>query len=206
LLAKPRRRPRRSLPSSSSSPSVSPASAPTEVPWPGRPVLLLGPGAYPRRPVLVSAAPAADDAGATGEIPSRDEARRIRPRRRHDWAPRFLELFRNCGNVRLAAEGAGVSRSAPYLRAQRDPRFKAAWDAAQADAVDLLEARAWQTALEGDPRMTIFLLKSLRRDRYGESIEVRFDLRQEAERIAASLGISVDELLERAERIAGGGD
>lgn len=61
-------------------------------------------------------------------------------------------------------------------------------------------------ALEGDPRMTIFLLKSLRRDRYGESIEVRFDLRQEAERIAASLGISVDELLERAERIAGGGD
>jgi hypothetical protein len=54
--------------------------------------------------------------------------------------------------------------------------------------------------------MTIFLLKSLRRGVYGDSIEVRVDLRPEAERIAASLGISAEELLERAERIARGDD
>jgi hypothetical protein len=147
--------------------------------------------------------PARDDSGATlgGEGTTR-----IPRRRRHDWVKKFLELYRDWGNCRLAAEGAGVSRSAPYLRAQRDPRFKAAWDAAQADAVDLLEGRAWQTALDGDPRMTIFLLKSLRRGVYGDSIEVRVDLRPEAERIAASLGISAEELLERAERIARGDD
>ena len=168
----------------------------------GSPVPLLGPG-----PSLLSLEtldqPARDDSGATlgGEGTTR-----IPRRRRHDWVKKFLELYRNCGNVRLAAEGAGVSRSAPYLRAQRDPRFKAAWDAAQADAVDLLEGRAWQTALDGDPRMTIFLLKSLRRGVYGDSIEVRVDLRPEAERIAASLGISAEELLERAERIARGDD
>jgi hypothetical protein len=194
LLATLRRRSRPSQPPSSSA-SAPPAVAPSVDPPPGSPIPLLGPG-----PSLLSLEtsdqPARDDSGAT----------RIQRRRRHDWVKKFLEIYRNCGNVRLAAEGAGVSRSAPYLRAQRDPRFKAAWDAAQADAVDLLEGRAWQTALDGDPRMTIFLLKSLRRGVYGDSIEVRVDLRPEAERIAASLGISAEELLERAERIAGGDD
>ena len=52
--------------------------------------------------------------------PTRSAARRAR---RPDWKPRFLEVFRSTGDVRLSADAAGIERSTPYVRAARDPLF-----------------------------------------------------------------------------------
>jgi hypothetical protein len=127
---------------------------------------------------------------------------RVRRRAGPAWIGRFLEAFRNRGNVRAACEAAGVSRSTPYLRAKRDPRFAADWAAAKEDAVDLLESWLWDAGSKGDTRATIVLLKALRPEVYRDRIEVRFDPRQAAERIATKLGVSADEVLAAAERLA----
>jgi len=47
----------------------------------------------------------------------------------------------------------------------------------------------------------MFLLKADRPENYRERVDVRFDIRREAERIAASLGIDVEAALSEAERI-----
>jgi hypothetical protein len=128
------------------------------------------------------------------------------PRRRPDWVPRFLEVFAATGNVRLATSAAGTSRDAPYKRAQVNPTFAADWLRAREDAVDVLEAEARRRALSTSDTLLMFLLKADRPDKYRDKVDVRFDLRREAERIAASLGIDVEVALAEAERIleAGG--
>lgn len=124
---------------------------------------------------------------------------------RHEpaWQPRFLEVFAATGNVRLAASAAGVSRSAPYKHARIDPEFAEKWLSAREDAVDTLEAEARRRALAGSDTLIMFLLKSLRPDVYRDraSLDVRLDLRREAERVAASLGVGVEETIAEAERL-----
>jgi hypothetical protein len=134
--------------------------------------------------------------------PARDGVARTHRRATHDWVPMFIANFRDSGNVRAAAEAAGVDRATPYLRAERDPAFASAWAAAKEDAIDLLVEQAYSAALGGNTRMTIFLLQSLRPETYRNSVEVRFDIRPVAERLANKLGLSVDELLEAADRLA----
>jgi hypothetical protein len=123
-------------------------------------------------------------------------------RRRADWRPAFLDAIRVSGNVRLATNAAGIDRSTPYRRAQRDPKFAEAWAAAEQDAVDTLEAEARRRALHGSDGLLMFLLRAHRPERYRDSIDVRLDVRREAERIAAKLGMSADEVLEIAQRRA----
>jgi hypothetical protein len=120
--------------------------------------------------------------------------------RRADWAPRFLEVYRQTGNVRLSASAAGIDRDAAYRRRQKDQKFAAAWANAREDAIDTLEAEARRRALSTSDTLLIFLLKSLRPDVYREN--VRIDFRREAEALAATLdGITADELIAEAERI-----
>jgi hypothetical protein len=123
-------------------------------------------------------------------------------RRKPDWRPRFLEVTRATGNVRLAADACGVDRSTPYQRAARDPAFAAAWRAAQEDAVDTLEAEARRRALTTSDPLLMFLLRAHRRDVYGDTIDVRVELRREAERVAERTGLPVAVVLERMERRA----
>lgn len=52
-------------------------------------------------------------------------------------------------NVSEAARAAGVDRSTPYHWATDDPEFKAAWDVAEQEAIDRLEAEAWRRAVDG---------------------------------------------------------
>jgi hypothetical protein len=126
-----------------------------------------------------------------------------RPRgRRPDWKPRFLELIAATGNVHLAAAAVGVDRSTPYVRAARDPAFAAAWARAREDAIDTLEAEARRRALASSDPLLMFLLRSLRPERYREALDVRLDIRHEAERMAERLGCTVDEVLAAAERKA----
>jgi hypothetical protein len=50
--------------------------------------------------------------------------------------------------------------------------------------------------------LLMFLLRAHRPERYRDSIDVRLDVRREAERIAAKLGMNPEEVLEIAERRA----
>ena len=93
-------------------------------------------------------------------------------RRKRDWAPRFLEIFRQTGNVRLSADGAGIDRDTAYRRRQRDRRFAEAWAQTEQDAIDVLEAEARRRALTTSDTLLIFLLKAHRPDRYREPSRV----------------------------------
>lgn len=64
--------------------------------------------------------------------------------------------MRNTANVRMACEAAGVTRQGAYKRRDNDPAFAAAWDIAKEEAVDVLEARAFQWATEGIPEPVIY--------------------------------------------------
>ena len=122
--------------------------------------------------------------------------------RRPDWVPRFLEVIRSTGNVRLAADSAGIDRSTPYVRARRDPVFAAAWAAAEQDAIDVLEAEARRRALTASDALLMFLLRAHRPERYRESVDVQVAIRRQAEALAKRLGVPIDEVLEHVERRA----
>ena len=123
-------------------------------------------------------------------------------RRTPGWRPRFLEVIRATGNVRLAADAAGVDRSTPYVRARRDAAFAAAWAQAEQDALDVLEAEARRRALASSDALLMFLLRAHRPERYREALDVHLELRRAAERTAERLGLGVDEVLAAAERKA----
>ena len=65
------------------------------------------------------------------------------------WHQAFVEALRVSGNVRIAAQAAGVDRSTASKRRKSDADFALAWDDAIEDAVDQLEAEAWRRGYEG---------------------------------------------------------
>ena len=83
------------------------------------------------------------------------------------WRPRFLEALAAVPNVRVAAMAAGVDKGTVERHRAKDPAFAQQWDDALDQAVDMLEARVFQRAQKSDT-LAIFLLKSWRRERYGE--------------------------------------
>lgn len=62
---------------------------------------------------------------------------------------RFLDVLRRTGNVSEAARAVSLSRSRAYQIRRTDQDFASAWDDAEAEAVDSLEAEAWRRAAEG---------------------------------------------------------
>ncbi len=128
----------------------------------------------------------------------------------------FLAAFRETGNVRLACKAAGVGRSSHYRWLEKDPAYREAFDQAKEDATDVLEAEAHRRAVEGVEEqvgwyrgvaggtvrrysdvLLIFLLKSLRPERYRERVDLRGSLAH------IDLNLLPDELLAR---IAAGED
>lgn len=101
-----------------------------------------------------------------------------------DWMPAFLAALRNSANVRAACQAAGVSRQMTDKARIKYPRFAAAWTLALEDAIDTLEAVAWDRARKQSDYLLWKLLASLRREKYGDTVTVRIDLEKEAERIA----------------------
>jgi len=100
---------------------------------------------------------------------------------------KFLEVFRKCGNVSAAAEKAGIQRINHYKWLERDSKYAQAFRDAEQEAVDALELEARRRAQVGwdepvyqagrqvgtvrkyDSRLLMFLLKSLRPEKYRES-------------------------------------
>ncbi|MEP6785112.1 MAG: hypothetical protein ABI898_05140 [Sphingomonadales bacterium] len=56
------------------------------------------------------------------------------------WQAAFLRALSRCGNVRMAAEAAGIDKTVTYTRRKADPRFAAVWDRAKARATVRLSA------------------------------------------------------------------
>jgi hypothetical protein len=119
-----------------------------------------------------------------------------------DWQPLFFEALRNSGNVRAACLAAGIGRTIVYKRRHTDTAFRARWDEALAEATDVLDAEARRRALAGSDPLLMFLLRAHRPEVYREALDVRLELRREAEMVAGRTGRTVDEVLEAAERRA----
>lgn len=125
------------------------------------------------------------------------------PQRARDWRPAFLAAFRNSANVRAACQAAGIERSTAYKARKREPVFGEAWADAEEEALDLIEAKAMRIALDGDPQMLMFFLKTRRAEKYRDRVDINVT-RRAAEQIADELGVDVEGLVARAEEIARG--
>ena len=88
------------------------------------------------------------------------------------WASTFLELFAAGGSVMLAARGAGVNRTTPYLLRKNDAAFAQAWEEADEAATQTLEAEAWKRARGGSDRLLLFLLQARRPQTYRTNARV----------------------------------
>ena len=123
------------------------------------------------------------------------------------WMPVFLFALRNSANVRAACQAAGISRKEAYRRRGNSARFRDGWDEALEDAVDTLEAVAWQRARAGSDFLLWRLLASLRREKYGDTVAFKVDLVSEAERIARERGLPPEQagkIVELAEHLKRG--
>ena len=125
--------------------------------------------------------------------------------RHSNWQPVFLEAMRNSGNVRASCAAASISRETAYKTRLKNPTFAAAWDAALQDAVDTLEAVAWQRARTGlSDQVLLVLLRAHRPDLYSERLRIQVTREQDIEALMRANSISHEEAesaIAEAERI-----
>jgi AcrR family transcriptional regulator len=133
----------------------------------------------------------------------------------------FLEAFAGPHpTVSHAAKAAGIGRRTVYDWLERDAEFREAFKSAEQEAFDTLEREAVRRAAEGveepvyaggkqvgsirkySDTLLIFLLKGARPSKYRERIDVTIQAREKAQKVADELGVSVDEVMAEAERIA----
>ena len=100
----------------------------------------------------------------------------------------FLDKLSDCGNVRRAADEAGVSPRLLYWHRKQSPEFAEAWQEALTEAIEsVLEPEALRRAVEGVQKpvyqqgelvghvreysdtLLIFLLKAARPDKYRDN-------------------------------------
>lgn len=116
----------------------------------------------------------------------------------------FLEAFVAQGTIVHAAREVGIHRDTHYQWMKEDAEYVKAFQAAQEDSVQTLEAEARRRAFAGSDTLLIFILKAARPERYRERIEMHVNL----ETIAASLvdgsGLSSEEVMAEADRILAG--
>lgn len=112
---------------------------------------------------------------------------RLRP-----WHKVFLKAFAQCGIIRVAAEQAGIGRTAIHDALHSNPKFAAQYAEALVQADELIEAHALRRATVGEPeplfmntkngpvqvatlmrksdRLLEFILKARRPEKYRENI------------------------------------
>ena len=88
------------------------------------------------------------------------------------WKRPFLAAYANSGNMRASTLAAQVSRGHVYLTLQKDEIFRADFDSAKEEAIELLEATLRQQALSGNTTALIFLLKCLDPGTYNERVQI----------------------------------
>lgn len=102
----------------------------------------------------------------------------------------FLAAYRESGNIRLACEVAGLTRTTHYAWLKEDPDYAERFKYAQMEAAELLEEEARRRAVEGvdepvgwyqgspggtvrrySDTLLIFLLKGAKPEKYRERYE-----------------------------------
>jgi hypothetical protein len=85
-------------------------------------------------------------------------------------ARKFLETYAKTGSMTGAAKAAKISLASHSRRLETDPAYRKAFEGAQEQVVDLLEAEAFRRALAGSDELLIFLLRAWEPDRYREHV------------------------------------
>ena len=104
----------------------------------------------------------------------------LRPRKQRrekgEWQREFLAALANSANVRASCRAAQIERRLAYNWRERDAKFRAKWDEAIEEAIDLLEAMAWERARTSSDFLLWRLLTAYRPDKYGPraTIDVNF--------------------------------
>ena len=86
-----------------------------------------------------------------------DQRNRARARYSRSWRGRFLAILSMTNNVRLSCRQARISRAEVYRERADDDNFAKQMDEAVETAIDLLQARCWQRALEGDLEPIVYM-------------------------------------------------
>lgn len=81
--------------------------------------------------------------------PVRRPSYRREPDEKAEQMTRFLEEFRQRGNVRASCRAAGIDRTTAYLWRSENETFKELWVQAREDATDLLEEEARRRGHDG---------------------------------------------------------
>jgi hypothetical protein len=81
----------------------------------------------------------------------------------------FFSVLEQTGNITTACAGSGVSRKTIYNYINTDSDFKTRVDDAKETAIEHLEGIALERARGGSDVLLMFLLKSLRPERYRDN-------------------------------------
>lgn len=71
------------------------------------------------------------------------------PEKAHAWREAFLKALRKRHTVSEACAKTGANRSTVYRLRESDPDFRAEWDAAVGETVELLEKKLFERAVDG---------------------------------------------------------
>ena len=82
----------------------------------------------------------------------------------------FLAVYAQTGNLSEAAKAVEMHRNTHYRWLRTDEDYSAAYEAAQYQVGDTLEAEAIRRANAGSDTLLIFLLKGFKPDKYKERI------------------------------------
>lgn len=115
-----------------------------------------------------------------------------------------LVAFRGAGMVVSACAAAGIGRQTWYDWIEADPVFAAAVVDAREDALDDLEKEAVKRAKEGSDTLLIFLLKSQRREKFGDRVVLTEASQSVKEKLQATVNLvakCAPQLMEDLEKI-----
>lgn len=113
----------------------------------------------------------------------------------------ILGFLREHPSYARAARKARIARSSLSAWRSDDPGFAVRCEAARVEGIDAVEDSLMERATKDDTTAAIFLLKTWRRERYGDRLAVSIDVRSAAERVAAELNIPVDLVLAETYRM-----
>ena len=87
-----------------------------------------------------------------------------------DKKEKFLKCYRTSLNISETCRKVKVGRKTFYDWKEKDPQFAEDVVEAYDDAIDKLEGTAYKLAKNGDRTLLIFMLKSLKREVYGDNV------------------------------------
>ena len=118
----------------------------------------------------------------------------------NEWQPVFIEALKAMPVVRLACEHAGISRKTAYKTRTEDADFRAIWDDAIEDGIDMIEAQCHALARQGNERLMVFILRTRRRRLYGEKLDLDVSGSLTVEEVNQAK-IQLDKKIEQIEKI-----